>query len=486
MSRLTLVGGYSFLPSLGRSALAFAKLVPRRLKRLYRPYRTFGAEMTTVVREGFPLAITFAGGTLLGVVDTAMVGRLGAPELAGVALGNAVFFTVTVAAMGIVFGMDPIVSQALGAGEGGRARAALRAGFRMALAVCAPVIAVLALAPLFFPSFGIEPATAKYGAHFLWARALGAIPFLLVIAMRSYLQGRTYTRPLVVGVVVANLVNFAGNGLFIFGDDALLEIGLPAIGLPALGVLGSGLASGLASFAQLGIIYAGFRKLAPSAGGGDLVVPWRLITKVGIPIGLTLLAEVGAFSVAGVLAARIGPTAAAGHQVAITLASLTFTAAMGIANATSVRVGRAVGRGDTGAARLSGVAGFTVSTLYMSITAVVFLVFPGQLAGAMSDRPEVLASAIPLLYVAAAFQLFDGAQVVGAGALRGIGETKFIQNANIVGYYVIGLPISLVLAFWMGMNERGLWWGLCVGLAFVAAALFWRFLAKARGPLERL
>jgi MATE family multidrug resistance protein len=442
--------------------------------------------MGAVARAAFPLVITFAGNNLLGVVDTAMVGRLGAPQLAGVALGNAVFYTVTVAAMGIVFGMDPIVSQALGAGEGARARAALRAGLRLSLVVTAPVIFLLALAPLLFGAVGIEPLTARYAAEFLWARAPGAIPFLLVIAMRSYLQGRTFTRPLVLGVIAANVVNLVGNGLLIFGDGALVELGLPSIGLPALGVLGSGLASALASFAQLGIIYAGFRKLAPAGGGGDLHVPWRLVTKVGIPIGLTLLAEVGAFSLAGVLAARIGPAAASGHQVAITLASLTFTAAMGIANATSVRVGRAVGRGDPGAARLSGIAGFTTSTLYMSVTAAAFLLFPSELAGTMSDRPEVLATAIPLLYVAAAFQLFDGAQVVGAGALRGIGETRFIQNANIIGYYVIGLPISLVLAFGLGMNERGLWWGLCVGLAFVAAALFWRFLAKSRGAIARL
>ncbi len=486
MSRATLIGGTQLLPSWRRSALAFARLLPRRLKRQYRPYRAFGTEMATLVKEGFPLAVTFAGGTLLGVVDTAMVGRLGAPELAGVALGNAVYFTVSVAAMGIVFGMDPIVSQALGAGEGARARAALRAGFRLGLALCAPVIAIIAMAPLFFGLFGIEPETAKHAAHFLWGRAPGAIPFILVMALRSYLQGRTYTRPLVVGVIAANVMNFLGNGLFIFGDRALTEIGLPAIGLPALGVLGSGLASSLSSMAQLAVIFTAFRKLAPAEGGGDLDVPWRLLTKVGIPIGLTLLAEVGAFSLAGVLAARIGPAAAAGHQVAITLASLTFTAAMGIANATSVRVGRAVGRGDSGAARISGVAGFTVSTLYMSATAVMFLLFPAQLAGSMSDRPEVLASAIPLLYVAAAFQLFDGAQVVGAGALRGIGETKFIQNANILGYYAIGLPISLLLAFGLGMNERGRWWGLCVGLAFVAAALFWRFLSKSRGTLARL
>jgi len=486
MSRLTETGGGPWIPAWRRPALEGARLLSRRLRILYRPYRRFGAEMNAVAREAAPLAITFAGATLLGVVDTAMVGRLGAAELAGVALGNALFFTITVAAMGIVFGMDRIVSQALGAGEGARARAALRVGLRLAALLTLPVIAILGLAPLFFGSIGIEPETARYGAHFVWGRAPGAIPFLLVMAFRSYLQSRTFTRPLVLGVIVANVVNFVANGLLIFGDRALTEVGLPSVGLPAFGVAGSGVASTLASLAQLTVLYFGFRRLTPSEGEGELDIPMRRIVKLGLPIGLTLLAEVGAFSLAGVLAAGIGPAAASGHQVAITLASLTFTAAMGIANATSVRVGRAVGRGDAAAARRSGVAGFTVSTLCMSLTAAAFLLFPHELAGTMSSSPEVLASAVPLLAVAAAFQLFDGAQVVGAGALRGIGQTRIIQNANIIGYYAIGLPISLALGFGLGMNERGLWWGLCAGLAFVATVLIWKFLSASRGPIARV
>lgn len=485
MSRLSAGGGQS-IPTLERPAPQGARLLARRLRVLYRPYRRFGAEMIAVAREGLPLAISFAGGTLLGVVDTAMVGRLGAPELAGVALGNAFFFTITVAAMGVVFGMDPIVSQALGAGEGARARAALRSGLRLATILSLPAMLVLALAPLFFGAFGVEPESARHAAHFLWARAPSAIPFLAVMALRSYLQGRTFTRPLVVGVVVANVVNFFANGLLIFGDEALVDVGLPAIGVPALGVTGAAVASGLSSIAQLLVIYAGLRRLGPAPGEGDESVPLRKIVSIGMPIGLTLLAEVGAFSLAGVLAARIGPTAASGHQVAITLASLTFTVAMGIANATSVRVGQAVGRGDAAAARRSGVAGFTASTLYMSAAAVLFLLFPTELASIMSDRPEVLASAVPLLAIAAAFQLFDGAQVVGAGALRGIGQTRFIQHVNVFGYYALGLPVSLVLAFGFDMAERGLWWGLCVGLAFVAFVLLWRFLSASRGTIERV
>lgn len=433
-----------------------------------------------------PLALAFAGNQLHSLVDTAMVGRLGATQLAGVALGNALFFAVAVCGIGAVQGMDPLVSQAIGAGEGARARAVLRAGLRLAFGAGLVLAAVAGLVPLLLPSFGVAPDTAQQALRFGLGRMPALVPLLGIIAVRSYLQSRDCSRPIIVSMIVSNLVNFVGNAVLVFGDGALDWVGLPGIGLPALGVLGSGIASSIATFVQLWIMWRGLSVLRPAAGEGDTTVGAQDVLRVGWPIALTFLAEVGAFTVAGVLAGRIGAHAASGHQVAITIASTTFCVSMGISAATTVRVGRAVGRGDATGARRAGFVGLGASLAFMALCAAAFACFASPLARLLSDRAEVLASAIPLVMIAAFFQLSDGLQVTAAGALRGIGDTRFIQWANIFGHYVVGLPLAIALAFGLGLAERGLWWGLTAGLTAVALPLVWRFHAKSRGPLARV
>ena len=159
---------------------------------------------------------------------------------------------------------------------------------------------------------------------------------------------------------------------------------------------------------------------------------------------------------------------------------------MAIADATSVRVGRAVGRSDARGTRLAGFAGLTCVAIWMSFTALGFSLFRAPIAGLLTDRPDVLAVAVPLMGVAAAFQLFDGAQVVGAGALRGIGDTRPAQWANLVGYYVVGLPLAYFFAFHAHKGATGLWWGLSIGLAIVAVTLVVRFERRTRRPIARI
>jgi MATE family multidrug resistance protein len=436
-----------------------------------------GGEARASFKIAWPLALGAVGHNLLGVVDTAMVGRLGATELAGVSIGTGIYFALSVAAMGLVSGLDPLVSQAVGAGEGTRARAAFRAGIHLALLVAAPTTLAICLAPYLLPLAGISPEITDVARGFLWARAPGALPFILMMAIRGLLQARSHTKPMMLGSIVANALNIFFNWLLIFGYEPL--------GVPALGVVGSGLASTIATVGQLALLALALRGLPSLPEGGDADVPVRKIATIGLPIGLTLLAEVGAFALVGILAGRIGPEAGSGHQVAIQLASLTFTVSMSIASATSVRVGLAVGRRDMHGMRLAGWVGFGTSAAYMSATSILFLTFAEPLARIMTNRPEVILVAVPLVHIAAAFQLFDGLQVVGAGALRGLGETKSVQRANVIGYYVLGLPIACALAFWLDLAERGLWWGLCVGLGFVAATVVVRWAIASKQDVAR-
>jgi MATE family multidrug resistance protein len=197
---------------------------------------------------------------------------------------------------------------------------------------------------------------------------------------------------------------------------------------------------------------------------------------------------VGVFAVVGVLASRLGQLSIAAHQVAISVASFTFCAAIGIGNAGSVRVGWAIGARDTAGARRAGVVAFAAGATVMTLAALCLWLAPDRIASLLSDRPDVIAVSVPLLAVAAAFQISDGIQAVGAGVLRGAGDTRFAFAANLFGHYAVGLPIAIALGLWWHRSVTGLWWGLCGGLTAVAVALFSRFLrlsSREIAPLER-
>jgi MATE family multidrug resistance protein len=204
------------------------------------------------------------------------------------------------------------------------------------------------------------------------------------------------------------------------------------------------------------------------------------ITRYGGPVGGHLLAEVGIFGMATVLAAHMGKIPAGAHSIALNLSSLTFSFSLGIASAVSVRVGHAVGANDLALARRRGALGIVVGLIVMACFAAVFLVLPRVLASGFTDQPAVIAATIPLLQIAALFQLSDGTQAIAAGALRGRGDTRSTFVGNLIGHYVVGLPIILGLAFGANLGAPGLWWGLSVGLTVTAVFLVLRFRRSTR------
>jgi len=444
--------------------------------------------MQELMRLAWPLIIGFAGTQLMSVVDTAMVGRLGAAALSGVSIGGGIFMAGAMVGLGCVLGTDPLITQALGAKEASRAHGLMRDGVRVALLVGLPLTLILVVSAFGLARLGVPPDVADAAQRYLLGRAPNLLPFLVFAALRSYLQARGVGRPIVLAMVFGNVVNVIANSLLIFGDGTLEMFGMSGIGLPALGVLGAGLASSIAGVAAALAVWLGVRRV--NREDGD--VPRceedfrRKILALGYPIALTLLAEVGAFAITSVLAGRIGAVAGAGHQVAITIASFSFTVTLGIGAATTVLVGRAVGRGDTPGAREAGFSGLRASTLFMAVSAVVFVVLAEPLARMLSNQADVVRCAVPLVYLAAVFQISDGAQAVGAGALRGVGDTKYVQHANVIGHYAIGLPIAAALAFGADLGAPGLWGGLCAGLTVVALALILRFHRLSSRTLARV
>ena len=424
-------------------------------------------ELRELFRLAGPVALAQCGNQLMGLVDVAVLGRFGARELAASGVGNAVFFAFSVVGIGVVLGIDPLIAQAVGAGDHNRARRALWQGVWLAIAMTAVLTVVLVAGASLIPLIGAPELTGEARA-FLLVRTTSLLPLLLFFVVRSYLQAYGRTGPLVPAMVVANIMNFGGDLLLI----------------PPLGVAGAALATTICTIAEIAIVAVPLRTL-PTPGHEH--VSHRIERRdvaaafhIGLPIGLQMGAEVGVFALVALLAARAGTVQLAAHQVAISLASFTFTIALGVAAAGSVRVGLAIGAGKQQATRLAGHAAFAGGAMVMGASALTFAVAPRALARLITDQGTVLDTAVPLLLVVAVFQLSDGIQAVGAGVLRGAADTRFPLYANLVGHWLIGLPIAVFLGFRLRWGVVGLWWGLCAGLTVVAIALVLRFEGLSR------
>jgi MATE family multidrug resistance protein len=423
---------------------------------------------------------------LLGVVDTAILGRYHVDALAGGGIANSLVFFVSCIGMGIVMGLDALIPQAIGAGRAGDTRYLLRDGLETALWVGLPLSLVVAATPLILPVLGVEPAIAHQAELYVWTRSFGVALFLVQIALRAFLQGHGVTRPLIVAVIVGNLANALFDWILVFGDEGLRDLGLPAIGLAPMGVIGAALATMIVQGVTVVVyVWAARAVLAGIPRTPRPEPSVRKILRLGLPVGLQFAAEVGVFALAALMAGRMGKLPAAGHQVAINLASFTFAMALGIGAAVAVRVGHAVGAGDHRLAWRRGALGLGTGFCAMSLGAIAFLAFPRELARLFTDDRDVIDAAVPLIRIAAVFQLSDGAQAIAAGALRGAGDTRAAFVANLIGHYGVGVGISLTLGFSLGMGASGLWWGLSAGLTATAIALVIRFRHLTSRPIAR-
>jgi multidrug resistance protein, MATE family len=433
-------------------------------------------EFRELFRLAVPLAAAQAGTQLMGLVDVAVLGRLGARELAGSGLANAIFFAFSVMGMGMVFGVDPLIAQAIGAGDRARARRVLWQGIWLSLIISAVLTVVLCIAAAAIPLIGAKEELVEPARVYLLIRITSLAPFLMFFVVRSYLQAHGRTRPMLIAMVIANVFNLIADIALVFGVGDWI---------PAMGVAGAAIVTVACTFLQLAIVGAAVRSI--DVGEHVEHRPDReAITRaarVGVPVALHMGAEVGIFALVALLAGRLGTLELASHQLVIGVASFTFTVALGIAAAGTVRVGIGVGARDPLATRTAGHAAFAGGALVMGASALAFAIAPGAIARLITDQENVIAASIPLLMVAAVFQLSDGIQAVGAGVLRGAGDTKYTFYANIVGHWLVGLPVALLLGFRFGMGIVGLWWGLCAGLSVVAVLLFIRFEKLSRGVI---
>lgn len=444
-------------------------------------YAPTARDLDGLTRLALPVVAVQLGLMAMGVVDTIMVGRVSATDLAAVAMGHLYFFAAAVSGMGVLFALDPVVSQAVGAAdEVAVARGVQRGGVLATLLATVSMVLLVPAGPV-LSALGQPPEVVPVAASYVLALIPGVLPFYLFIVLRQSLQAMGRVRAILFAVLAANVVNVALNWVLIFGN----------LGSPALGAIGSGWATtGSRWLMMLALLAFGWPLLRPSLRPlrRDALArrPLERLLRVGAPVGAQQFLEFGVFGAAGLLMGLLGAIPLASHQVALQLAALTFMVPLGVAQATSVLVGQAVGRTDPAGARRATGAGLAVGVGFMTITAVLFLVMPGLLARAFSGDAPVVATAALLLPIAGVFQVFDGIQVVAAGALRGVGDTRVPMILNLVGFWLIGLPVSAVLGLWLAVGPEGIWWGLAIGIGVVAVLLTHRIRGRFGRELRRL
>ncbi|MGD0681923.1 MAG: MATE family efflux transporter [Terracidiphilus sp.] len=429
-------------------------------------------ELGAMVALAVPVVLSELGWMAMGIVDTIMVGRLGPAAIGAVALGNAVYYTPALFGIGILLGLDTLVAQAYGRKDHDECHRWLAQGVYLACIATPPLMLLIYLASFGFAPVGITPVVAAPAAAYLRILNWGTLPLLLYAGTRRYLQGVGDVRVITLTYVAANLLNWFGNWVLIYGK----------LGFPAWGVSGSALSTLLARIfmaaAMLGFAWRYERKRGHPLfrhWAGPSLTRIRELARLGVPAAGQIVLEVGAWNLATLSAGWLTPAALATHQIALNYASLTYMVPLGISAAAAVSVGHAVGAGDGARARRAGWLALGLGTSFMLLAAVVFLVAPGPLIALYTRDPQVMAVGPSLLGLAAAFQIFDGIQTVSTGALRGLGETRVPMLANLVGYWVLGLPLGLSLCFLLHWGIYGLWIGLLLALFVIAATLLARW-----------
>ncbi len=422
-------------------------------------------EVFVLSRLALPAIISQVGLVLMGVVDVVLVGALGADALAGVGIGHAYGWGSVIVVLGVVLGLDPMLTQAVGARKPEAAGEAFVQGTAFGLLLSVPVAFAWAFAEPVLLALGQPPIVATGAADYCRALLPGLPALILFSTLRQFLQAWGDMSTVTAVILIANVVNGVLAWALIGGH----------LGAPALGITGAGLATALVRIGMAVALWLLARPRLRSARPRlSSISPPALLSlaKLTLPVGLQIGLEVWAFNAGSFMAGWISATAVAAHTVALNATSLSFMVALGLSQAGATRVGNLIGAGHPW--RVTANTALLLTVIGELPAALLFTLLPLAAAAFYTHDPAVLGLAVSVLPLAGAFQVFDGLQAVLFGLLRGAGDTRVPALANIVGYWLIGLPLGGLLAFGAGWGLAGIWVGFLVALGTVATLLFWR------------
>ncbi|MCB8822990.1 MATE family efflux transporter [Microvirga rosea] len=441
-------------------------------------------ELRAMLALSWPLVLTNLAQNALMTSDVILMGWLGSGALAAGALGTNLYFAFLIFGIGLVNATSPLIAEELGRKRHSvrDVRRTVRQGFWASITVAVPIWLLAWNGETMLLLMGQEATLAHDAGIYIRALQWSLLPFLFSLVLRSFLSA--LERPgwaLVIGVLAVP-VNFGAAYVLMLGK----------LGLPALGLIGAGIGTVISSifmFVSLALVVSWDKRLRRYHLFGRFWRPdwarYRTLWRIGAPIGLTVAFEVTIFNAAALIMGRIGANELAAHAIALQIASLCFMVPFGIGQAVTVRVGRALGAQDAGGVARAGWTAFVLGVGFMIVTALLMLLAPQLLIAAFLDIRDpsnaiVLQFAVSFLTLAAIFQLADGAQAVGAGMLRGLQDTRVPMMFAALGYWGVGLPLGVILAFGTSLRGVGIWVGLATGLAVVASLMLWRWLRRDR------
>lgn len=419
------------------------------------------SEFKLLMQIGFPVIIGNLLQISMSVVDTLMAGNLSPRDLAAVAVGGSLFMPVMIFGAGVLMAVSPIVAQHFGARNLLQIGKTTRQSLWLALLLAIPSMFILRNMSFVLVLLEVEPDIVPLTLGYMDAISWGIIPFYFYLALRYFNEGISATKPAMYISIIGLFFNILGNYTLMYGK----------FGFPKLGAVGTGYASAIVMFVMcIAIFVYTYRKKAYTRFEifQNLRLPDKKyiseLVRVGVPIGVSMCMEVTMFAVVALFMGSLGTYAVAGHQIAINFASITFMLAFGLSAAITVRVGQVVGRSGIKEARFSGFVGIGLASIFMCLTALIMFLFPGFITGLYTNDVELQEIAISLIYMAAIFQLSDGLQVTGSGALRGLKDTKIPMVVNLIAYWIVGLPLGYYLGINLQWGPEGLWIGLIAGL----------------------
>jgi len=434
-------------------------------------------DLHSMLKLAVPVVMAELGWVSMSIVDTMMVGRLSPEAIGAVSVGSSLFLAVAIFGIGLLLGLDTLVSQSFGAGKIRECGQWLVHGVYLSLLVT-PLLSLIMLIPIgILDDWGTEPQVLELTIPYLKTLTWSILPLLLYATFRRYLQAQSRVKSVMFALISANAVNAVANWLLVFGN----------FGFPAMGVAGAGWATFISrvymAATLLICIFVRKGQLAQICFTFDRTRISRLLS-LGFPAATQITLEVGVFALATALASRLDPISLAAHQIALSAASFTFMVPLGVSAAGAVTVGQALGRKRPDQAAAAGWTALILGVLFMSFSTLAFLATPGPIVRIFTDELAVVSTGIALLAIAAFFQIFDSFQVISTGLLRGMGDTKTPMVTSLLCYWLLGLPVGYYLCFVLKWGVRGLWIGLCFGLILVAvwlSAVWWQRIRALTG-----